>query len=725
VKHLFVQRFRRTAGSQHCDTLVAFIASRTLDPGAVASELEKEVDVRLIPDQLIFVCRESVADDVVRAFRATGPFRRLRERLLERTPTTLISFGSLGIETRRQLLSEGEHPSDLAFEEILRRGGTAIFERNNGFVQSTSTYHFRSPSGRHTSRFMRLSNILVRQTEISFVALCAMRFVPEGTKTVYVDTPSLFGVVAAMNDFRSSEGGLAPVSADSYRSYDHVKTYKYFRTVDSIALVSASSSGNLALRLQERGFKPDAIVHILFLGVRTPALIAGVDLTRDSEENPDGYQPTREDNKDTDCSLCRSGSIPVALQGDQFDIAGPQPDPLVITRTAAHAALRETMARHAGTGVFRVNGGRPARHYAIDPERVAADGTALKRLQYMAAARVPARLGHCVAANEGSVEFARRLHAAAGSDARIFLPNEFDDLVTEAAEGFEHPILVVSAVVGSGRQLLDISRRLRSCPKAPLIYFAGIMATPSAAHTKTLERSLALTSNAAAHALYFIDELNLPPADAPNPWDRELTLFDSIVNSGGTLSTGLDRRRERLRKVSVPLQTELFLTNTPTAALKLQAGFAFWDEAVVARPHSQADVYYTMGAVLQGLRTAEPTAALKTLRTEWFYRTLLSPENFGRFNDAVIQASLLRAARPSELDFTDNRAASRDAARMIRRIVESARTPRGEAAAEFLIALATGHLRLAKEDLGTVFDGLSSQTAVVDELASICTSQLR
>ncbi len=110
-------------------------------------------------------------------------------------------------------------------------------------------------------------------------------------------------------------------------------------------------------------------------------------------------------------------------------------------------------------------------------------------------------------------------------------------------------------------------------------------------------------------------------------------------------------------------------------------------------------MFYTISAVLQGLRTAEGGVGRKTLRTEWFYRTLLSPDNFGRFNDAITQASLLRAARPSELDYTDNRVASADVSRLIRRILESATTARGEAAAEFLLAIAMKRLRLAKEDL--------------------------
>lgn len=723
MKQVFLHRFPRSVGGREVDTIMAFVAPREFEQGRVAAELEREIDVRLVPDELVIVCRESIADDVARDFMGSGSLLRLRERLLPDTPTTLVSFDESGIEIRRQVLSTFDAPSNVELDDLLRRGATAIFRSNGGFVEATSAYHFRNPSGRHTSRFMRLSNILVRQPEITLLGVCALKHVSTRTRKIYVDTPSLFAVVAAMNDVRESEAGLPPISADSYRSYHGVRTYAHFDLEHAVAMVSASSSGGLARILEERGFDPKAVVHLLFLGDRMPAITVSIDLHRDTD-NPAGFNFTTEGNGDGDCSLCATGSLPITLKGDQFDVAGPQPEPLVITRTQAHTALRELMDRHAGTRTFRVNGGLPVRQYAVDPDAVGSVGDALKRLNYLAAAKIPARLGHCVAANEGSRKFAQRLLAAAGSKVAVLLPDEFEDAVAKAGKPFDDPILVATAVVGGGRQLLDISRRLRSCPDAPIIYFAGIVTTPSAERTKVLASSLALTSNPANHPLVILDEVNLPATDAPNAWNAELSLLDAVANAGTVLDPDLAARRIRLRRTSVALETELFVANTGTGSLDLQAGFAFWSPELTGGKHTQADVFYTISAVLQGLRTAEGGVGRKTLRTEWFYRTLLSPENFGRFNDAIIQASLLRAARPSELDYTDNRVASADVSRLIRRIIESATTARGEAAAEFLLAIAMKRLRLAKEDLAAVLDGLPLQTPLVDQLAEICRRRL-
>lgn len=724
MKYLFVHRFDRLSGSVLRDTLAAFVGPRELDVGAMVSELEKEVDMRLVPDELIILCRESVAGDVCRFFSSSGAFGRLQKRLLKRTPVTLISFGGNGDEYRRMPLDDGGEVSDVVLTDLLRRGATAIFRDNNGFVESTSAYHFRNPSGRHTGRFIRLSNILVRQSEITFIALCALRHIPEATTAIYVDTPSLFAVVAAINDVRSSEDKLPPVLVDSFRSYDGVDTYAYFRTGGAVALVSASSSGKLAERLVQRGFDGQRTVHVLFLGERSQDIIAAVDLAHDRQSNPDGFARTVEADNDTPCSMCVDGSIAIPIQGDQFDIAGPQPPPLVIARTKEHAALAATMARHVGTGTFQINAGRPTRQFAINAAKVGTSDDAKKRLVYLAAASVPAKLGHCIVANDESAPFARRVLDAAGSTAPILTRQEFEAACAAVEHTFMDPILVVSAVVGSGRQLLDISRMLRSCPDAPLLYFAGLVATESVKRTLTLTRNLALTHNAAEHPLIIVDQINLPGMGAPNPWNRELAVLDETVYRDLPISAELEQRRARLRQTSMGLEQNLFLNNAPGDPLKIQRGFAFWPEDLPDEPNTQADVFFTIAAILQGLRTGQTGKQKQTLRTEWFYRTLLSPENFDRFNDAVIQASLLRAARPSELDYTDNAETSAEAARIIRRIIGSAIAPSGEAAAEFLVALATERLKLAKRDLAVVLTDLPPQTPLIDELVALCCRRL-
>lgn len=163
---------------------------------------------------------------------------------------------------------------------------------------------------------------------------------------------------------------------------------------------------------------------------------------------------------------------------------------------------------------------------------------------------------------------------------------------------------------------------------------------------------------------------------------------------------------------------ELFLANRDGSRLELRPGFAFWPEALASRTHAQSDVFVTVAAVLQRLRNVDRGEG-DALVTNWFQQTLLSPGNFGRYNDGIIQASLLRAARPTELDFAGDAALSREAGRMIRRIAADPMRARGEAAAEFLVAIGSGRLKLDSADLDVVLAPIPGAPPIVEELRQL------
>jgi len=62
--------------------------------------------------------------------------------------------------------------------------------------------------------------------------------------------------------------------------------------------------------------------------------------------------------------------------------------------------------------------------------------------------------------------------------------------------------------------------------------------------------------------------------------------------------------------------------------------------------------------------------------------------------------------------------------RWIRRIIAAANTERGGAAAEFLLALATGRLRLRRADLDVVLSADPGNVAMVRFLHAVCRQRL-
>ena len=188
------------------------------------------------------------------------------------------------------------------------------------------------------------------------------------------------------------------------------------------------------------------------------------------------------------------------------------------------------------------------------------------------------------------------------------------------------------------------------------------------------------------------------------------------------LKEALEARILRLRQTAEPLRDDLFLANSPERKLELQPGFVFWPENLRG---TQSDVFFTISSVVQQLRanSQRPDSAA-AIKSNWFQQTILAAGNFGRFNDDAIQASILRSADPYEMNYSEEIQESQELGRLIRRIIEAAETPRGGAAAEFLLALATKRLVICKSDLQEIISTPAHNSRTVSFLQKICEIRL-
>lgn len=719
---ILLHRFDKPMEQTSVDVLVAFCSTAEFDVRALADEVEEEIARALAPDELIILVRHSGFEHALDAVHTSTQGEALLERLSERTRVEMVGYDGAGSETRREALAVGGMASGVGIEEILRRGATSIFRRRGGFVEASRSYHFANPSGAHTDRFMRLSNILVRQAEIAFLAVSLLRRLPPNARRAYIDTPALYAVVSAINEqWRTLRDDGANIVADNFSSYFGFAEHRFTDIASSVAIISASSSGSLGSKLVTRkGFDPARILHMLYLGPKDPGPGVAIDLRFDEKANPGGYPSERRTFDAADCALCREDSTPIALKGDQFDIAGPQHPPLVIVKKDAPPKLGAAMSRLAGTGALRVSLG--TRLFDVDPAALLTSAEYAKRLDYSLSRNVPARLAGIVLVEDAAQPLVDRVLTMLATAATV---HRRSDLAALANSGttFSDPILVVSAVTGSGRLLLDVSRDLRNlAPRVPIIYLVGFAKVQDPVRAGVLNRSLMQTDNPIPHVVEYADELLLPGGPTANPWRDELGFLER--NSSVGLAAEIRTRIARLRETSRPLTADLLLPDPGGRTLPLREGFVFWPPALTKKgTGTQADVFFTVASVLQQLRTAPASAGAQAIRTNWMQQTILSPENFGRFNDGIIQACLLRAARPGELDYRDDAEASADVARLVRRILESADRPRGEAAAEFLIAIGTGRIKLCPGDRDAVLAALPGAPQLVSSLLDMCRAE--
>lgn len=722
MNSFFLHRFDWSPEGRNVDVLMAFVASNDFDAAAFSTIIEQELEQRLAPDELLLLAPQPLASTIATAFTADPTLNALAVRLRGRTAVTLLTYDQAGDEAERVPVVPGGQQSAAQLPELRTRGITAIFREHGGFIESAGGFHFENPSGRHTDRFIRLSNLLVRQAEIAFMAVCCLPNLTPDILQVYIDTPALYAVVSAINEQRRLFAPSAPaLKADNFRSYMGLETYPFTRLPNSLVLISASSSGGLASKLTARGFSPGRIVHLLFLGKKAPRLKIVADLKK-ADTNPLGYDPARETHSAGQCSLCDSGSKAIRLRGDQFDVAGPQPEPLVINRTDAPAVLREAVARLVGTAAFTVGLASPPqapRRFHVVTEQLIAATRFRERLSYFTRRHIPANIRYAVLADAQDRAFAEQVRTLIGGTFTIVPPDQVDTMTAGGGANLTDAVLVLASVIESGRGLLDISRDLRNiCPDAPIIYFVGLAKSESRQKFEALGRTLTQTDRPVAHSLVAVENLLLPPSSGANPWLQELEFFSRTRAQWGSHKAFVDARLGRLRNASTPLADELFLEVASGRPLRLQLGFVFWPDGLPDEPHSQADVYFTIASILQELRSADAKKP-RGIRTNWFQQTLLAPTNFGRFNDGIIQASLLRAATAAELDYSAEPTVSAEAARIIRRVIRSSSKARGEAALEFLLAIGTGRLNLLPEHLKDVLAACPEATPLVEHFLGI------
>lgn len=729
MNSIFAHRFDLRRKTSSRDILMIFVATPELDAETLATVVEAEIEANLVPDELLIVVREPSFAATQAALGENSQNEATLARFRGRSSITLLGYDARGNEASRVAIAGPAPRQTLKFDDFRRRAVTRIFNSRHGFVESTSTYHFENPSGRHTERFIRLSNILVRGAEIAFIGFCTLPFIPTTASIAYLDTPSLYAVLAAINAQRASFPGAPSILADNFSSYAGVGNYQFTQIEDAILLISASSSGTLATDLiRDQHFAPDQVTHLLFLGNDKSGSNIVCDLSRDAVRNEEGVATFPAVEKALGCRLCASGSHAIKLQGDQFEFAGPQQDSLLIGKADAPATLAPLMERAAGGNIFGVGLsraiGRHPRLFNIDPTALLAHAPFEARLDYVLRRSIPSSMRHVIAIDEASIAFAQKIGEFSQNQVAVIHRDQIDTIARET----ESAIVIAATVIESGRSLLDASRDLRSiAPHAPLQYLVGFSKSTGAPRRDALDRTLAQTVNPFPYEMTEVERIILPLSSEASAWASEWTLLiDPAAQALAPVSVRptIVSRMARLRKASQALNDDLFLANSPNRKLRLQPGFVFWPDGIPEKIHSQADVFFTIASVLQQLRANAHRATKSAIKSNWFQQTILAPENFGRFNDDIIQASILRAAHPYEMNFADSPSDSREIGRLVRRIVLAAATDRGGAAAEFLIALATRRLRLCPSDVAIVLEAKTEGMPMIDFLQAVCRAQL-
>lgn len=612
----------------------------------------------------------------------------------------------------------------VAVAEELRHGWLFdLFHRYEGLVQAPAGVHFRKTSGKHSPRFLRTANVLASSAACGLLALfCLEQISVLQPRRVLVDTAPLVSVAFAMLRIARVLGLWhedPPVK--SFSSYGGLRSIGRLSASD-IVLVSASTSNGLAVELQAAGAGSEAMATLYYLAsqddAKRPAQIV-CDLGS-APQRTFGYS-TIPSYPGTACPLCKGGSLPVDLEGDQFLLQRREHLRMEILKISQAPDARAALELIARRSLIHVS----MRSSSLAPTSLVVQDDIVLEIPQLREKLVRHLRRFC----PKPLNVVVRLGISAGALSKLFNEAGLSAMLT-GAESIEASQLAQATPADGGGALVvfgclqdhalvrAVSASLRSVvPHGLVTYLGALTIADSSEHLGDLRRFIQFGENG-PDTFTFRDCMTLayPLRDgAPTAWDAESRLLNDLCGDDNP-SAELTRRKEWLDNNEAAC-ADLFWPGQ-SGPLAIQNDFVFLGTQQDKDKISQGDVFAVISNAYAAARcynrplnakAAEPGQPVR-LSQSVYGHVLFCPSNFRRYNDAVLRAAFLRAAAPSELLYEVDEACSEEVKVIILSELEAWAHGRGDSLPEFLLALATRRLRLDAHHTSQVRAALSKAT---------------
>jgi hypothetical protein len=611
--------------------------------------------------------------------------------------------------TTEQIQFEASKPLDPA----LREGWLFnLFDSNEGLVIAPPGVHFRKSSNKHTDKFLRAANTLTSSSGCGLLAMFALAMLaPRSPKRILVDTAPLLSLAYAMMRVAKVHGiWEADIPTRSFSSY-HGQSKMRRLSINDVILISATTSGSLAESLKAQQANVDSIVTLFFLcargAVRPPKVLCDLTVTADRGF---GYQPV-ENYPAVGCSLCNSDFILAELEGDQFLLQQRQHRLLKFVRTTqandARSILTELYGVKATEIVISPDATRPS-SIEINEERLLSCQPIRNDLIRNLRRYIPQPLGLVVRVRI-TKSAVSSLIAEAGIGAAVACARIVDwpELASHAMLGDGEGVLVLFGCLSSHTLARQINASLRSkVNNGNVAYVSALTLAETPEQYLDLKMFLGFGERGSDTFTYRdARKLALPVRSFDkNPWAEELDLLNNLTGHG---ISELDARRELLSK-EVTARDGIFWPGL-NGPLAIQRDFVYLDTKDGIRDISQADVFAVVSNLFAAARSGSNDLAKKPqgidavpLSQSVYGHILLTPEAFMTFNDSVLKACLLRAARISDMMYEVDAGYSKRMSEILLAELAGWSAGSGDAMPEMLLALATNRLRLCATDRAAI-----------------------
>ena len=700
----------RTSG-EFIDVLVVFFGRSELDMNVLDDEIQDNLKTdNPLPDALLLVSFDEHADRLIDVWkqnktRANGLVRRGQRNAVDYLKELAVwkfHDGSF-FKAFRDDQSRRTYALDLA--KLLRDGLSQLVDVRGAFQEAPPGHIFKHPSGRATRQFLLASELLRDEVDAYFVAMtiCTTAWGRlKCTSTLHIDTMGIYPIARAVEDITRRCGGSVPGwEIDSFHSHGGMAGLHTVLTEADAVLVSASTTGSMVEKLHEDGVPEDALITLL-------------DMSDEGRRGSIVYARSRHIEPTTVGTQRSQNETVIELAGEYFAAQGKKPRPFVLTKAHQPTSLQTLLANFSHRSVLRLNharAGNVARKDLVSlDEATVADNPNLRAwLEDEVRFKTPASVSHIlgldgVGGNRMAQVSVKILETIAGRPPKLVSLADlmaFDDATRKEVTG----VLVCGAVVGDGHSLRAIARDLRELVPKASRHFVVAVGLPETMRA-WLRLKQFLIQSGDKERPYLLSSWKVLPTGAPSgtgdAWRRAAELMQQAdqMDIADDAPWPKEQSLSSISEMAKALDSlrDGYLHTVSGNDLQLTSGFVFWNPSTEIRAESNntAVSFLAMSAALQNAR--EHDEAGSRLSSSMHETVVLDVENFLRFNDGVLQASLLRAADAHELDYSGSPELSEMLREFLEKVFLNAGRPYGEASLEFGLALATQRLRLTKAD---------------------------
>jgi len=586
------------------------------------------------------------------------------------------------------------HEFKIKTKELVNEGLKNLVQKNSVVQLSPAGHIFRHPSGTRNKIFIQARELAIDEPELLFIGQSISVIKGNLLKEASVVLIDTMGIYSYVSEAIKSCGGFARI--ESFHGYDKLETLS--PPVDSyLCVISASTSGGMERELIAKGFATEKIITLID---RPPKRSGDVLISLDSISST--YKNILKVGTETE----------IELVGENFSSKSKPPRPVTLGVVHHPKNLNSILRNFALGGVEVLNFGRGGKSHtkliSLNIEKILKNNPTFDDwLKDEINWSVPSSIDVIVyeddaASKEVAIKTKDILDSNIGG-------RQLNKLIPHSQISKEElnnckGILVISSACGDGTVLRGISRDLRELvpTETPRHYLVAVGLPQNEAAWARLKQFL--EKNPTSRNYGFSNWLYLPIGydGANNAWQE----YSSLTQEIQVINQMPHEIDESIAKSSLDLAAKVlsenhngFLPKFDNSALQLTEGFVYFENQFDEKIEeiSASTVYLTMTAVIQRARDIDnPELQLKPTGYE---SVVIAPECFLRFNDSILQACILRACQPSELDYSASVELSGLMKEFLIKVFSRNDQTFGEAALEYAAALAIQRLRLKEEDL--------------------------